>query len=400
VARAEQRAADAPVTEPDAQQVEESAVDAPTSPSTLTVRWARDAVAHPPPEPEEVIEGMLRLGELCVIGGPRAIGKSWAASNAGVLAARGTGYLFGQLRIVRAARVLIAQGEVDEWESFRRWAMLTGDEGPPDGVAETFDRWRIRTTRHRSSSSFGSKADGVQSHQSREWIDAVLDGRLEATIVEHGFEILVIDPWAVYFAGAENSNDEVEAALDKLRDLAMRYRLAIVIFHHIGKSTDVREPEDLWRGASRLADWASTRVTLLPHYTDKQAADQGMTREQARRYVDVRFLRRSVPTPDFSMVLDPATGWWSRWVAPQEAADSRRIHLDVPDIVDGLRKAGGAWSSQRKAADDLGLAQETARKLLASAMRAGAIEAVKGERGATIYRLPAAHLGDDLGDGR
>jgi uncharacterized protein YjiS (DUF1127 family) len=164
----------------------------------------------------------------------------------------------------------------------------------------------------------------------------------------------------------------------------MRLGVAIIIVHHFGKSLDVREPEDLWRGASRLADWASTRVTLRQHYTAKQAKDQGMTREQARRYADVLFLRRSLPTPDFSIVLDPETCWWSRWVPPAEVAESRKAHLDVPDVVDACREA-----------DDLGVSRTTARKVFASALRSGAIETSPGLRGAVVYRLPGAHLGDE-----
>ena len=282
--------------------------------------------------------------------------------------------------MARRFKTLIAQGEIDEWESARRWRMLTGQGRPPTNVAETFERWRLRVVRKRSTTG----------GESREWFDAVLDPRLEATIAEHRFDLLVIDPWAVYYAGAENSNDETEAALDKLRDLAMRYSLAVLILHHLGKATDAREPEDLWRGASRLADWAGTRITLLPHYTDNQAERQGMTRQQARRYVDVKFLRRSTPTEDFSMVLDGESGWWARWAAPQDAADGRRTHLGVPDVVDALKASGGTWQSQNQAAEKLGVAEETAGKLLSSAVRAGAVETAKGSRRAKIL-LPSRH---------
>ena len=353
----------------------------------LAVRWAADAVLTPPLEPETLVEGMLRRGELAILGGPRAFGKSWFAANLAVLGARGEGLLGGTLRIARPFRSLIAQGEVDTWEAWRRWAMLTGECKFPDGIGETFDRWRLRVVRKRRAS--GGGADGSGWSESDEWIDAILDGRLEQTIAEYQFDVLVIDPWAVYFAGAENSNDETEAALDKLRDLAMRYSVAILILHHLGKATDVREPEDLWRGASRLADWASTRITLLPHWNEKQAGDQGMTRHQARRYVDLKFLRRSTPTEDFSMVLDSATGWWSRWTAPTDAAaDARRTHLDVPDVVNACRMAGGTWPSKKRAAEALGVSQQTAGNLLARAVRQGVIETAAGRRRATIYRLP------------
>jgi hypothetical protein len=237
-----------------------------------------------------------------------------------------------------------------------------------------------------------SSFDG--SHSSDEWIDARMDSSLEATIATYGFDVLIIDPWAVFYTGAENSNDEVEAALDKLRYLAMRHRVAIVIMHHFGKSTEAREPEDLWRGASRLADWASTRITLKSHYTTKQAKDQGMTREQARRYVDVLFLRRSTSTPDFSMVLDPETCWWSRWVSSPEE-NSQKIKLSVEDIVDACRRDGGSWPSNVAAAAALGVSRATARKPLDDAVRSGDLDTEKGVRGAIVYRLPGGHLGDE-----
>ena len=72
--------------------------------------------------------------------------------------------------------------------------------------------------------------------------------------------------------------------------------VAVVIVHHIGKSNEVRDPEDLWRGASRLADCASTRVTLLPHFRSKKDADdQDLNPVQARRYADELFLRSDEP---------------------------------------------------------------------------------------------------------
>ncbi|MHB1572153.1 MAG: AAA family ATPase, partial [Solirubrobacteraceae bacterium] len=253
----------------------------------LELRWAQDAIADPPSPRPTLVEGFLRRGELSVLGAARGVGKSWFAENLAVLGARGEGFLGGTLRVARPFKTLIAQGELDEYESAIRWAMLTGTGAVPIDVAESFSRWRLKTVRRRSSTSGGSDVESW--NQSDEWLEAILDDRVEATIAEHGFDLFVIDPWAVFFAGNENSNDEVESALDKLRVLSLRYGLAILILHHFGKAGDAREPEDLWRGASRLADWASTRVTFVPHFTDSAAKAQGMTRQQARRFVDVKF---------------------------------------------------------------------------------------------------------------
>lgn len=348
----------------------------------LSIRWVDEAVKAPPAEPPVLVEGLMRVGELMVVGAPRAIGKSWLAMNLAALLGRGEGMFLGSLKVVEQARTLIAQGEIDEWNTSDRWRMLTGSDGPPPGVAETFDRWRVRIVQRAAT------RDGATDR----WYDAILDGRLEQTVIEHKFRVLIIDPWAVYFAGSENSNEETEAALDKLRALAMRHGLAVTIMHHLGKGTEARDPEDLWRGASRLADWASTRVTLLPHYTDRQAEKMGMSRRQSRRYLDVRFLRRSAPTDDFSIVLDPSSGWWDRWRAPEEVAESRRMMLDPMDVEDACRAAGGEWSSVRAAAESLGVAQATAKRLVSQAVLRGVLEECEGFRGGKGYRLPAARL--------
>jgi hypothetical protein len=292
--------------------------------------------------------------------------------NLALLLARGVGALADTLLVRRKARVLYCQGEIDEWESSRRWRMLLGGEPPPGEVGETFERWRLRPVRHRSTERDRDGSD------STEWTDVDLNPALEEAIVKHRIDVLIIDPWAVYYAGNENSNDETEAALDKLRDLALEHGVAIVILHHPGKATEAREPEDLWRGASRLGDWASTRVTIWPHYTDSKAKKQGMTRQQARRYVDVHFLRRSTPTPDFGMHLDPDTGWWKSWRPPESAAAERKIQIGTAEVVAALEDAGGSWSSTTKAAKDLHCAVNTASKLLAVAEAEGVIERVRG----------------------
>lgn len=354
----------------------------PVIPKTLNLRWVTDVFDAPPREPDPLIHGMLRQGEMCVIGAPRAIGKSMFAMNMATLLGRGRGMLADNLRIARQCRVLYAQGELDEWESFARWYRMAGSEGPPEGVAETFDRWRLRVVRRRQSSSGADRGQGWS--ESDEFMEAVLDGRLEATIAEHKIDVLIIDPWAVYFAGSENSNDEVEAGLDKLRDLTLRYGLSVVIFHHIGKSSDAREPEDLWRGASRLADWASTRVTIMPHYTQRQAEEQQMTRQQARQFVDVFFLRRGEPTPDFSMKIDHGSGWWRGWDAPSRPVVQT---MQPADVAERCPQSG--WPSVSRAAESLGMHRDKASGLLAAAVREGLLEEVEGAHGGRAFVLPA-----------
>lgn len=362
----------------------------PTPPAQpLAVRWVHDTFQAPPPKPDDLVHGLLRKGEFCGIASVRGIGKSLFAQNLSLLLGWGEGELAGTLKVARQANVLIAQGEVDEWESYARLTRMSAGHRPPYGVAETFDPWRIRVVNRRTTDTLRD-ADG-SSTSSDEYIDAVIDPRLEQAIVDHDIDVLVIDPWAVFYGGRENSNDEVEAALGKLRELAMRHELGVVIVLHVGKNTVVREPEDLWRGAGRLADWCSTRVTILPHYTEQEAARLKYTRQEGRRFVDVKFLRRGEPTPDFSMEINHKTGWWQPWT-PDAAAEEvakpgrPRVGMTPQDVADRCFEDGG-WDSLRAAAASLDCSKDTAGKLLAQAVQAGLLLELPGPRGSHRYTL-------------
>jgi len=337
------------------------------------------------PRPDTLVDGILQQGEMLVLGAARAIGKSWWGMSLSLMLALGHGLFMGALTVRRPARVLYCHGEIDDWAAYDRWTKLTASLGEPmpPGLLETYERWRIRVVNKRITSGF----------ESTEFVDAVLDGRLEQTIVAHRIEVLVVDPWAVYYAGRENSNDEVEAALATLRDLQLRHGLTIVLLHHFGKANDVRDPEDLWRGASRLADWASTRVTLVPFYTPDQAKKQSMTRHQARRFATVRILRRSAAPPDdLAIKWSPETGQWERWRAPAGEGDPDLAASITPaDVAAKCPPAG--WPSITAARGTLGLNVSRAKVevLLEQAGMQGLLEDFLGPRGARGWRVPKAN---------
>lgn len=378
-------------------------IDAPKPPAPLDVTWVADTFMDPPEKPDDLVHGLLRKGEFCGIASVRGIGKSMFAMNLATLLGRGEGFLAGKLKVANQARVLVAQGELDEWESYTRWVRMTAGDGPPANVAETFDPWRIRVVSRRNADTLRDASGS--STTSDEYIDAVLDPRLEQAIVDHRIDVLVIDPWAVYYNGKENSNDEAEAALGKLRELAMRYGLGVVMVLHVGKNTAVREPEDLWRGAGRVADWCSTRVTILPHYTEAEAARLQYTRQEGRRFVDVKGLRRGEPTDDFSMAINHRTGWWEAWTpdaAAEEIAKPGRPKAGpglLPEDVADRCASDGGWPSLRKAAAGLGVSHSLAEKALQGAIAAGFIIEVEGTKnGQRRFTLASPRLVPDQED--
>jgi hypothetical protein len=349
--------------------------DAAKPKPALDVRYV-DSLAHNmPDEPPVLVEGMLRRGEMCVIGAPRAIGKTWFGMNLAQLLAAGEGSFLGTLPIARQANVLYLQGELDQWGSATRWHMLNQYSGRLPHIAESFDRVRIKTVKRRQQTMLGTE----------EYVDAHIDERIEAAIIEHDIDVVIIDPWATYFAGNENSNDETEAALDKLRDIILRHGTAFVILHHVRKGGDLNlvEPEDLWRGASRLADWASTRVTIVPHYSESQRKSAGLERREARRCVDVHFLRRSTPTDDRHAKLG-MDGWWEDWKPSDDDGD---IGPDVLAMLNALTADGGYWGSMAVAQDALGKAWGTTQKLVHLAAERGLVVLESAPRNATSVRL-------------
>lgn len=347
----------------------------------LRVRWVPDLVHAMPPEPPEIFGGWLRCGELGALAAPRAIGKTWWTYDGATLAAagpegfNGITHLGGHLPVMRKSSVLILQGELDEWGSAQRWQTLTmgGMAGPLPGVFESFERTRFRVVRSRVHDEDGT----------HDFVQGRIDGPLEETIEEYGIDLVIVDPWAVYFAGNENSNDEAEAALELLRGITLRTGVAWLIVHHItGKMerSTWTEPEDLWRGATRLADWASTRTTILPHYTKAQADEMNLDRKEARRYADVHILRRGEPTPDFHCRRGD-DGWWRAW------DPASNPHADLGRLVKALQSVGGSFASMEEARRVLGMARESAEVLIDHGVQAGLVERFGLSRNAKAVRL-------------
>ena len=84
-------------------------------PEGLDLQWVDKTIANPPDEPPVLVEGLLRPGELLVLGAPRGVGKSWWIYNLAVQLANGTGLFLGTLPVRRQGRTLILQGELDPW---------------------------------------------------------------------------------------------------------------------------------------------------------------------------------------------------------------------------------------------------------------------------------------------
>ncbi len=354
-------------------------IDETPTPS-VAVFWADDE--SDPPEPiDELVTNLIGRGELTVLGAPRAMGKTWATMQLASMCAKGEGSMFGSdsLRVTQPATVVYLQGELGRSGSYGRWRLATN--GRPPHVAEVFERLRVRVTSTRTTQTI----EGVTT--SDEISHALIDHRLEPLLTELGADLLVIDPWATYFGGQENSNDETEAAVDALTQMVRRVDCAGWIVHHItAKAThgNLAEPEDLWRGASRLADAVATRVTMLPHYTPAKAKELGLDRFQARTYGDVHILQRNgPPIPVIHTQLEAFR--WGSWTPP-DSGGGRPPALHVDDII-GLLSESDDPITKSYMARTLGVSRSTLDDRVGRLIQMGIVEVSRGERNALTVSL-------------
>jgi len=395
-------AAPAPALLPDWARPETAGAPAPAPTRRLTVRsWADELAGPPPAEPPMLVDPVLHAGSTCVLAAPRALGKSFAAYNLAWLVGTGSGALFDALPVLTRARVLIAAGETDRYSSWMRLARMNGGAGGSSTapqVWETNDPWRVGVTLVTEDSP---SLSGTRERRQR--TVGELDPELEQTIRELGIGLLIVDPWARYYAGDENSNDQTEAALAQLSGLAERTGCAVVIVHHLGKATEGRDPEDLWRGASRLGDWPATRITMLPHFTQRSAAERGLSWAQARRYVNIHFTCRHTYQEGFSAQLRD-NGWWTQWMpeagtppapgatAPGITASAATDRLTPADVAAKLAASGGSWGSVKEAQLALGVSERRARKALDEAATAGLVDCQVSSSGVRRYSVPGGEL--------
>ncbi len=368
--------------QPDDHSKEENAL-----PRRIVVRAVADWFKHPPEPVEPIVTGLLLPGDQVVIGGPRGASKTWLAMGMALQLARGQGLVLGRFPVASPVKVLYWHGELpDDYSTFARWELLTASGQIPSTLQETYSHARIRIVKEREQVREAEAGLVV----TRERTFAVIDAAFVEELRHTRPDVVVLDPYAVFYTGKEIDHTQVETAMSALTALTEELGITWIIVHHFSQARQGADPEDWWRGASRLADWASVRVTLQPAYVLKQAERQGMTRTEARRYANVRLLlRRQATPPDFGARFDPKTGMWVAWESPT-LIDQRRSGLTVDDIVHRLRDDGGRWESTNKAADALGTSHSKAKQLLTEAEQAGRLVSGKGSRGAATWSLREA----------
>jgi hypothetical protein len=198
-----------------------------------------------------------------------------------------------------------------------------------------------------------------------------LANALEAAIERHGIDIVIVDPFVKAHGLDENSNTAVDGVMQLLSDMAIKYKIAIDMPHHISKAGGDAGNANRGRGASAMKDAARLVYTLTAMSTE-EATTYGVEEPERRRLVRMDSAKVNIaPPPDtahwFKLIgvpLGNSTEMYPNgdevqtveiWTPPDAWAD-----LDTPllnrilDDIDagmgkGIRYSGAASSKDRAA---------------------------------------------------
>jgi AAA domain len=236
------------------QQQQDSGDQQPTA-LTLNI-WSAGADIEKPPPRGWLLGNAFCRRFLSSLFGDGGVGKT-AIRYAQVLALTTGRELIGE-HVFQRCRVLIVSLEDDADELRRR--ILAPRLHYGIGASEV-DGWLFL------SAPGGGAGKLMAADPHGRAVTGQLAAKLEAAIVAHKIDLLMLDPFVKTHAIAENLNSQMDGVAQILTDLATKYDVAIDAPHHISKGTPEPGNADRGRGASALKDACrivSTATTMSP----------------------------------------------------------------------------------------------------------------------------------------
>lgn len=198
-------------------------------------------LAHPWPEPQFLLEPLIRAGSVSMIAGQREAGKSMLAMGMALACATGTTTLGGLLHAPRRVKTLYIDAENGATESAERFNYLLGHL-PRNAAAADL----LVLSPERCLDNIPPDI-GVQEGQKYLW----------DVIEAHGIELVFADNLSTLCgSGDENSAESFEPVQKFLLWLKAR-GVATVLLSHVGKDKS-RGP----RGSSKRTDALSTLIEI------------------------------------------------------------------------------------------------------------------------------------------
>lgn len=202
---------------------------------------ARDLINRNPPQPPQLIQGLLHQGSKMVLGGGSKSYKTWSLLDLGMSVATGRpwwGFETSQ------SKVLYINLELADWSFKERIDSITASR-PELSKLEKFDVWNLR------------------GH-------AVSFEKMRPKIVQKvgdGYGLIIIDPiYKVYGSRDENSAGEMGELLNEIECLAVKSSAAVVFGAHFSKGNQAgKESIDRISGSGVFARDPDTILVMTKH---------------------------------------------------------------------------------------------------------------------------------------
>jgi len=113
-----------------------------------------------------------------------------------------------------------------------------------------------------------------------------LGANLEAAIIAHKIDLVMLDPFVKTHSIEENLNSAIDDVAQILTDLATKHNIAVDAPHHVRKGQMTPGDAEAGRGASSLNAAARLVNTCMP-MTEQEAQIFGIPQEDRREYIRI-----------------------------------------------------------------------------------------------------------------
>ena len=251
-----------------------------------TPAWSPDAVLPVPllfpfpidgesiPRRQWIVPGLLLRRNVTILVAPPGSGKSLLTLQMGLMMS--TAMHWGGWKPRKPCKILIINAEDDNDEMRRRLYAACKEMGITD-TSVLCDRLAIAEA---PGDIIIAKADS----RTHTVIAQPMVKRLEQTVIDNEFDVLIVDPFAETFEGDENSNSELKWAAVLWRAIARKTNAAVMLVHHTRKFGAEAGNMDSARGGGALVGVARIVSTLF-QMTQQEAAIYDVGEEERHKYL-------------------------------------------------------------------------------------------------------------------
>jgi len=221
-----------------------------------------------------IVPGLLLRRNVTLLVAPPGSGKSLLTLQMGLMVS--TAMHWGGWKPRNKCKVLIINAEDDTDEMRRRLYAAYGEMD-----IKTLDELRENLAIAETPSDIIiAKADA----RTKTVVAQPMHKRLIKTVLEYGFDVLVVDPFAETFEGDENSNSELKWAAVLWRQIARETNAAVMLVHHTKKFGAEAGNMDSARGGGALVGVARIVSTLFA-MTKEEATVYEVEEEQRHKFL-------------------------------------------------------------------------------------------------------------------